>query len=196
MREIEQRAVAGQVERRWALKSGRLGLAWHLCQWIKWFNNPYFMVMSWHLTEIAHSKCMVLSLAHSSVQFSCSVVSHSLQPHGLQHARLPCPSPTPGAYSNSCPSCWWHHATISSSVISFSSCLQSFPASGSFSMSLIHHIWWPKYWSFSFSISPSNEYSGLISFTMDWLDLSPNNGTFYYLNYFKTVDKKLRLPIV
>ena len=71
----------------------------------------------------------------SSVQFSCSVVSDSWQHHGLQHARLPCPSPTPRAYSDSCPLSWWCHPTISSSVISFSSCLQSFPASGSFSMS-------------------------------------------------------------
>ena len=68
-------------------------------------------------------------------QFSCSVMSDSLQPHGLQHTRLPCPSPTPGAYSNSCPLSWWCHTTISFSVISFSSCLQSFPASGSFPVS-------------------------------------------------------------
>ena len=71
----------------------------------------------------------------SSVQFSCSVVSDSLQPYEPQHARPPCPSPTPGVYSNSCPSSWWCHPTISSSVIPFSSCLQSFPASGSFPMS-------------------------------------------------------------
>ena len=69
----------------------------------------------------------------SSVQLLS--VSNSLQPHGLQHARLPCPSPTDGACKNSCPSNWWCHPTISSSVIPFSSCPQSFPASGSFSMS-------------------------------------------------------------
>ena len=67
-----------------------------------------------------------------SVQFSHSVMSDSLQPQGLQHARLPCPSPTPRACSNSCPLSWWCHPTISSSVILFSSCLPSFPASGSF----------------------------------------------------------------
>ena len=67
-----------------------------------------------------------------SVQFSHSVVSNSLQPHGRQRAKLPCPSPTPGAYTNSCPLSQWSHPTISSSVIPFSSCLQSFPASGSF----------------------------------------------------------------
>ena len=73
----------------------------------------------------------------SSVQFSHSVMSNFLWPHGLQHARPPCPSPTPRAYSNSCPSNWWCHPTISSSVIPFSSCCQSFPASGSFQMSQI-----------------------------------------------------------
>ena len=70
-----------------------------------------------------------------SVQFSHSVVSNSLQPHELQHTRLPCPSPTPKACSNSCPSNWWCHPTISSSVVPLSSCIQSFPASGSFQMS-------------------------------------------------------------
>ena len=77
---------------------------------------------------------LTLSTSSVSVQFSCSVMSDSLWPHELQHTRLPCPSPTPGAYSNSCPSNWWCHPTISSSVSPFSSCLQSFPASGSFLM--------------------------------------------------------------
>ena len=72
---------------------------------------------------------------HSSVQFSRSIMSDSLWPHGLQHARPPCPSPAPRVYSNSCPSSRWCHPTISSSVIPFSSCLQSFPASWSFPMS-------------------------------------------------------------
>ena len=71
----------------------------------------------------------------NSVQFSRSVVSNSLQPHELQHARPPCPSPTSGVYSNSCPLSWWYHPTISSSVIPFSSCPQSFPASWSFQIS-------------------------------------------------------------
>ena len=71
----------------------------------------------------------------SSVQFSCSVMFDSLWPQGLQHTRLPCPSPTPRACSNSCPSSQWCHPTISSSIIPFSSCLQTFPASGSFLMS-------------------------------------------------------------
>ena len=72
---------------------------------------------------------------NASVQFSSSVISDSLRPHGLQHTRPPCPSPTPGVYPNSCPLSQWCHPTISSSVIPFSSHLQSFPASGSFQMS-------------------------------------------------------------
>ena len=71
----------------------------------------------------------------SSVQFSHSVVSDSLRPHGLQHSRLPCPSPAPRVCSNSCPLSWWYHPAVLSSVILFSSCLQSFPASGSFPVS-------------------------------------------------------------
>ena len=104
-------------------------------------------------------------------------MSDSLRPHGLQHARPPCPSPTPRASSNSCPSSWWCRPTISSSVIPFPSCLQSFPASGSHSSESVLHIRWPKYWRFSFSISPSNKYSGLISFRMDLLDLLAVQGT-------------------
>ena len=75
------------------------------------------------------------SVEGGSVQFSCSVMSDSLQPHGLQHARLPCPSPSPGACSNSCPLSLGCHPIILSSVVPFSSCLQSFPAAGSFLMS-------------------------------------------------------------
>ena len=88
--------------------------------------------------------------------FSHSVMSDSLTPHGLQHARLPCPSPSPGICSNSCPLRQWA-IQQTTSVVSFSCCLQSFSASGSFD------IKWPNHWSFSFSISPSNEYPGLIS---------------------------------
>ena len=93
-------------------------------------------------TLILSSPIHLLNLSHHffqrpsvQFQFSHSVVSDSLQPHGLQHARLPCPSLTPRAYSNSCPSCQWGHPTISSSVVPFSSRLQSFPASGSLPMS-------------------------------------------------------------
>ena len=103
-------------------------------------------------------------------------MSDSLQPHELQHARPPCPSPTPRVQPNPCPSSQWCHTTISSSVIPFSSCLQSFPASGSFQMSQLC-IRWPKYWNFSFNISPTDEHPGLISFRMDWLDLLAVQGT-------------------
>ena len=101
---------------------------------------------------------------------------YSLRPHGLQHTRPHCPLPTFRVHSNSCPLSQWYHPTISSPVAPFSSHLQSFPASGFFPMSQLG-IRWPKYWSFSFSISPSNEYSGLISFKMDWLDLLAAQGT-------------------
>ena len=78
---------------------------------------------------------MMWNCIYISVQFRRSVMSDSLWPHGLQYTRLPCPSPTPRAYSNSCPLSQWCHPTISSSVVPFSSCLQSFPALGSFLMS-------------------------------------------------------------
>ena len=87
------------------------------------------------------------------------------------------PSPTPGACSNTWPLSHSGHPTISSSVIPFSSCLQSIPASGSFPNESVLPIRWPKCWSFSLSISPSNEYSGLISFRMDWLELLAVQGT-------------------
>ena len=112
----------------------------------------------------------------SSVQFSRSVVSNSLRHHGLQHARPPCPSPTPGLYSNSCPLNWWCHPTISSSVFPFSSAF-NLSQHQDFSNESVICIRWPKYWSFSFNINPSNEYTGLISFRMDWLDLLAVQGT-------------------
>ena len=114
---------------------------------------------------------------NNSVQFSCSVVSDSLRPHGLQRCRSPCPSPTPGVYSNSCPSSWWCHPTISSSVVPFS-CLQSLPASGSFQMSQFFTSGGQSIGvSASAWNSCSNEYSGLNSFRMDWLDFLAVQGT-------------------
>ena len=120
-----------------------------------------------------------MNISLFTIQFSRSVMSNSLRPNGLYHARPPCPSPTPWVYPNSCPSSQWKHPTISSFVIPFSSCLQSFPATGSFPKSWFfgNHSRWPKYWSFSFSINPSSEYSALISFRMDWLDLLAVQGT-------------------
>ena len=96
-------------------------------------------------------------------------MSNSLWPHGLQHTRPPCPSPTPGVYPDSCPLSWWCHPTISfCHPLLLPSIIASIRV---FSNELGLHIRYPKYWSFSFTISPSNEYSGLISFRMDWLDL-------------------------
>ena len=97
----------------------------------------------------------------SSLQFSCSVVSHSLRPHGLQHARPPCPSPTPEVYSNSCPSSQWCHPAVSSSVTPFSSCPQSLPASGSFPLSQLF-TWSGR------SIGVSASTSVLPMNTQDW----------------------------
>ena len=106
----------------------------------------------------------------SLVQFSHSVVSDSLRPHGPQHTRPPCLSPTPRACSNSC------HPTISSChpLLLPPSIFHSIRV---FSNESVLPIRWPKYWSFGFSISPSNEYSGVISFRMDWLDLLAVQGT-------------------
>ena len=107
-------------------------------------------------------------------------MSNFLWPHGLQYARLPCPSGTPGAYSNSCPLSQWCHSTISSYVISFSSHLQSFPASGSFLMSRFFISGGQSIGasaSASSEVSPSNEYSELISFRIDGLDLLAVQGT-------------------
>ena len=112
-----------------------------------------------------------------SVQFSRSVMSDSLWPHGPQHARPPCPSPTPRVYSNSCPLNRWCHPTISSCVVPFSSCPQSFSSSGSFQMSQFFSIGGQSIGVSSFNISPSSEYSGLISFSMDWLDVLAVQGT-------------------
>ena len=110
-----------------------------------------------------------------SVQFSRSVVSKSLRLHGLQHARPPCPWPAPGVYSNPCPLSQWCHPNISFSVISFS-CFQSFLTLGSFPVSPFFASG-GQFCSFSFSISPSNEYSGLISFRIDWFYLFAVQGT-------------------
>ena len=105
-------------------------------------------------------------------------MSDSLRPHGLQHVRLPCPSSTAGAYSNSCPSSQWCHSTIYLIL-----CHPLLPPSIFPSIRVLPNEsalcirWWPKYWSFSFNINPSNEHPGLISFRMDWLDLLKVQGT-------------------
>jgi len=114
--------------------------SWYL-QEAKWFGSKYF----YQCTSNSRISKMIRrereiqrkehSLGISSVQFSRSVMSDSLQPHESKHTRSPCPSPTPGVLSNPCPSSWWCHPVISSSVVPFSSCPQSLPASGSFPMS-------------------------------------------------------------
>ena len=112
--------------------------------------------------------------ANELLLFSRLVVSDSLRPHGLQHTRLPCPSPSPGACSNSCPLSPWCYPTISS-LCRLLLLPSIFPSIRVFSNESGPHIRWPKYW--SFSISLSNEYSGLISFRIDWLDLLAVQGT-------------------
>ena len=117
------------------------------------------------------------SLADERYQFSRSVVSGSLRPHGPQHARPPCPSPTPRVYSNSCPPNMVmpsNHLILCRPILLPPSI---FPSIRVFSNESVPHTRWPKFWSFSFSISPSNEYPGLISFRMDWLDLLAVQGT-------------------
>ena len=110
-------------------------------------------------------------------QFSCSVMSDSLRPHGLQHARPPCPSPAPGVCSVSCPSGWRchpNHLILCCPLLLPPSIFASIKI---FSSESVLRIRWPRFWSFSFSISPSNEYLGLISFRMDWFDLLAVRGT-------------------
>ena len=121
---------------------------------------------------------MALSSWYSSVQFSRSFLADSLQPYGLQHNRPSCPSPTPGVCSNSCPSIESvmpsNHLILCRPLLLLPSI---FPSIRVFSNESVLHIRWPKYCSFSFSISPSNGYSGLISFRIDWLDFHVVQGS-------------------
>ena len=125
-------------------------------------------------------------------------MSDSLWIHEPQHARPPCPSPTPGVHPNPCPLSWWCHPTISSSVIPFSSCPQSFPTSGSFQMSQLSASGGQSIGvsAKQLSIIPSNEHPGMISFRMDWLDLLAVQGTLKSLlqhhSSFPTLAKYLR----
>jgi len=144
----------------------------YVCVFVSFFNVP------WNLRRLVLVEQFIMHLLlWNSVQFSRSLVSDSLWPHESQHARPPCPSPTPGVHPGvSRPSSRWYHPAISSSVVPFSSCPQSSPASESSNESTLR-MRWPKYWRFSFSISPSKEHPGLISFRMDWLDLIAVQGT-------------------
>ena len=131
-------------------------------------------------------------------------MSNSLKPHGLQHARLASPSLFPGVCSNSCPLSQWCHPHISSSVIPFSSCLQSFPASGSFIMSQFFASGGQSIrTSASVSISPSNEHSGLIYFRIDWFsspcsprDSQQSSPTPQFKNIFSSVLSLLYGPSI
>ena len=130
--------------------------------------------ISWSLLNLMSIESMldfpIYLPFHSLWLFSHSVMSDSLC-HGLLHTRLPCPSPSPTYCSNSCPLIQWCHPTISPSVFPFSSCLHLFPASGSFLMIQFFTSGGQSYWSFNFSISLSKEYSGLISLTVDLLEV-------------------------
>ena len=130
----------------------------------KWILNH------WTTKEVSICTILLDTYVIRSVQFSRSVVSDSLWLHEPHHARPPCLSPTPGVHLNLCPLSQWCLQTISSFVIPFSSCSQSFPASGSFQMNQLSASG-DQSISFSFDMSPSNEHPGLISFRVDWLDL-------------------------
>ena len=144
-----------------------------------------YLVLGYVICGNYHGRCQSYLLGICA-QFSRSVVSDSLRPHESQHARPPCPLPTPGVHSDSRPSSQWCHPAISSSAVPFSSCPKSLPASPSirvFSNESTLRMKWPKYWSFSFRIIPSKEIPGLISFRMDWLDLLAVQGTLKNLLY-------------
>ena len=119
---------------------------------------------STYCVSLASSLVSLMNPHDNFMLFSCKAISDSLQPHGLQHARLPCPSLSPRACSNSCPLSWWSHPTISSSVIPFFSCLRSFPASGSFLISRL-------FTSSGQSIGASTSASVLPMNIQDWFPL-------------------------
>ena len=128
----------------------------------------------WTISEIRGCSTLGYLLVLS---FSHYVGSDSLQPHELQHARIPYPSISPGVCSNSCPSSQQCHPTILSSVVPLFLLPSIFPSPRVFSNELGFWFRWPNYWSLSFSISPSNEYLGLISFWIDWFDFLAVHGT-------------------
>ena len=163
------------------------GLGWGQCPVGSWERKLFFSCFLWGRFQPGwpswSSKGQIQTIAHQrrssqeptwvKTQFSGSVLPYSLRPHGLQHTRLPCPSPNPGACSNSRPLSWWGTIQPSHPLSS--------PSPPAFNLAqhqgLPLRIRWPEDWSFSFSISPSHEYAGLISFRMDWLDLLAVQGT-------------------
>ena len=138
----------------------------------KWFYYLLKLTIMLPFTTTSLTTSVVwFSLGH----FSCSFMSESLWPHRMQHTTLHCPSPIPGACSNLCPSTWWCHPIISS-CFSLLLLPSIFSRIRVFANESVLHIRWPRYWSFWVSTSPSNEYSGLISFRMDGLDLLQSKG--------------------
>ena len=153
----------------------------------------------WHLIDNwgAHADGNLKAQKESSVQFSHSVVSKSLWPHEPQHARPLGPSPATEVHPNPCPLSQWCHPTNHLILCCPLLLLPSiFPSIRVFSNELALHIRWPKYWNFSFSISPSKEYSGLISFRIDWFDLLAVQGTLKsLLQFFLLLFSLMRMKI-
>ena len=151
---------------------------------IRGINNSHWCFKLEHPTRIIHSMYVKgwIPIIHQVIcAFICcfcsvAVMSDPLWSHELEHARPPCPSLSPGVCSNSCPLSWWYHLTFSSSVTRFSFVFNLSQHHSLFQWVSSSHQW-PKYWSFSFSISPSNEYLGLISFRIDWFDPLAVQGT-------------------
>ena len=148
----------------------------------EYYPTPKFKCINFSVVSFLYSPTLMSvhdywkNHSFDSVQFSLSVMSDSLRPHEPPHARLPCPSPTPGVHPNPCPLSQWCHPTISS-CCPLLHLPSIFPSIRVFSNESALHIRWSKYWSFSFNISPSNEHPGLISFRMDLLDLLAVQGT-------------------
>ena len=139
-----------------------------------WISLSFFFLIKVYLIFRCTAKWFNYIYIYS-VKFSRSFVSDSLWPHGLQHNGLPCPSPTSKLTQTHVD--WVTDAILCCPISSSVVCFSYLPSFRVFSNESALHIWWPKYWSFSFSNSPSNEYSGLISFRTDWLDLLAVQGT-------------------
>ena len=150
-----------------------------------WGSDFYFIIARSFL-PMTHRVTLIWQVQFSSVIQLCPTLCDPMnrstpglpvQPHEPQHTRPPCPSPTPRVHPNPCPSSQWCHPIISFSIVTFSSCPQSFPASGSFPMSQLFTSGGQSIGVSASTISPSNENPGLISFRMDWLDLLAVQGT-------------------
>ena len=155
----------------------------------KLYSRSWFviLVLKWYQSGAFWSKCaqhVDLDLVLLFL-FSHPVVSDSLRPHGPQHTSPPCPSPSPEVCLSSCPLHQWCHPAMSSSDALILLLPLIFPNIRDFSSESAILIRWPKYWNFSFSISPSKEYSGLISFKTDWFDLLSVQVSYFCIKYYK-----------